>query len=158
MAKHGLSNAPEYKVWQEMTRRCGRGYYSHVSVDPSWLDFPTFISDMGRRPSSDHTLDRIDGAKGYGPSNCRWATHSVQTRNQAKRRDCLTGSKGVTYQPDAGFRTRIKMHGCNSSIQLGCFDTEEAASLAYQVAVDRFWRLGFVSYPWFSRPRGRIAL
>jgi len=36
---------------------------------------------MGERPEG-MTLDRIDGAKGYEPGNCRWATRQTQSENR----------------------------------------------------------------------------
>ena len=82
---------PEYRSWQLMRNRClnkrskdypyygGRG----IQIDPAWHQFERFLSDMGLRPSPQHTLDRIDGDKGYTKNNCRWATRTTQARNRA---------------------------------------------------------------------------
>lgn len=43
-----------------------------------------FIEDMGRKPSSKHTIDRINGSRGYEPGNCRWATALEQSHNVSK--------------------------------------------------------------------------
>jgi hypothetical protein len=37
---------------------------------------------MGERPSRQHSIDRIDNARGYEPGNCRWATHAENARNK----------------------------------------------------------------------------
>lgn len=54
-----------------------------ITVCDRWAKFQAFLGDMGARPSLQHSIDRIDGAKGYEPSNCRWATAVEQTMNSA---------------------------------------------------------------------------
>jgi len=61
----------------------GRG----IRVDAAWLhSFETFLADMGPKPSPQHSIDRIDNEQGYSKANCRWATKSVQSSNQRRRR------------------------------------------------------------------------
>lgn len=85
--KHGYRGTPTYESWRSMRRRCGvhgkpETGYERVRVCERWLrSFPAFLDDMGERPHG-MTLDRIDGARGYEPSNCRWATPKQQSRNR----------------------------------------------------------------------------
>jgi hypothetical protein len=82
---------PEYESWRAMKKRCyypkhqnyarygGRG----IRVCDRWLhDFPTFLEDMGNKPSSIHTLDRKDNDGNYEPDNCKWATPKEQQNNR----------------------------------------------------------------------------
>lgn len=56
----------------------GRG----ITIDPRWLEgFEQFYKDMGPRPSSNHSLERVNNQQGYGPDNCIWATLDVQANN-----------------------------------------------------------------------------
>lgn len=73
-----------YKSWISLRRRVKRSpYYEGVYVDPAWEDFSCFLSDVGERPSSQHTLDRVDNNLGYTKSNVRWATAKEQSRNRS---------------------------------------------------------------------------
>ena len=56
----------------------GRG----ITVCERWRrSFDAFATDVGARPSRQHTIDRIDNTKGYEPGNVRWATAIQQQRN-----------------------------------------------------------------------------
>ena len=60
-----------------------------------WRDsFQLFLEYVGPRPSSKHSLDRIDAKGNYVPGNVRWATLIVQARNKR-------GTKWVNH-PDTG--------------------------------------------------------
>jgi len=92
--RHGMKNTKEYMIWKEMKRRClnpnnpsysrygGRG----IRLCERWHLFDNFIADMGRRPSAELSLDRIDNDGHYEPGNCRWATINEQARNRSNNR------------------------------------------------------------------------
>lgn len=90
-ASSGGTRTPEFRVWVGMRKRTlsvgSQDYQRYgakgIGLCDRWLDFPSFLADMGPRPSPKHSIDRIDGTKGYSPDNCRWATAEVQARNKA---------------------------------------------------------------------------
>jgi hypothetical protein len=83
----------EYRAWLNMKERCynpnnnrfkhygGRG----IRVCDRWLNsYPVFLADMGRRPSPQHSIDRVNNDGLYTPENCRWATVVEQRKNQRR--------------------------------------------------------------------------
>lgn len=105
-AKHGMHNTPEYFAWQQLKKRClneqdkdypeygGRG----IRVCNEWVSsFQSFFADMGPRPSSIHSIDRIDVDGDYEPSNCRWATAKQQMNNRRLLPGNKTGISGVFF-------------------------------------------------------------
>lgn len=100
---HGGSRTPEFVSWTGMWNRCtnpkdrcfniygGLG----VTICDRWKSFENFLSDMGPRPTSAHSLDRFPNRSGnYEPENCRWATTLQQNRN--KRTSTFYTVDGIT--------------------------------------------------------------
>ena len=85
-------------TWYNMINRCynpkrkgykywgGRG----ISVCQRWLDsFEDFREDVGERPTSKHSIDRIDNGGNYEPGNVKWSTRKEHNINRGpyKRRE-----------------------------------------------------------------------
>lgn len=100
---HGMSKTPEYKTWIGIKERClnsnspsyinygGRG----IDISNDWINnFQQFFIDMGLRPNSKYSIERIDLNKGYSKDNCIWATKKEQANN--RRTNYLLTYKGQT--------------------------------------------------------------
>jgi hypothetical protein len=88
--RHGMNNTPEHRAWVGMKQRCTnqrkRDYQWYgargITVCAEWtLSFSAFYAHIGPRPTPAHSVDRIDGKKGYEPGNVRWATKQEQIEN-----------------------------------------------------------------------------
>lgn len=102
---HRESNSlktPEYEAWNCMKKRCfdknNKDYHHYggrgITVCAEWLDYETFLLDMGRKPSPLHSVDRKDNDRPYCKDNCRWATKQEQANNRRTNR--LIEYKGKT--------------------------------------------------------------
>ena len=109
-ATHGHTGTTEYKIWSGIIARCtnpddkyfprygGRG----ITVCERWLDFGTFLADMGHRPGKGFSIDRIDNDGPYAPENCHWATWKEQENNRRNNRVLTISGESHTVSEWAG--------------------------------------------------------
>ncbi|ULT55402.1 AP2 domain-containing protein [Neobacillus drentensis] len=152
LLKHGNDRigkrTREYEIWVHMISRCenindksfpdygGR----NIKVCDNWrTSFEKFLEDMGERPTDKHSIDRIDVNGNYEPSNCRWATKEVQSRNTRVYKTNKTGVSGVYFNKKLNkYQARIAVNG--KHIHLGCFLTLEEAANARRKAEEEYWK------------------
>ena len=144
--KHGLYYTPEYRIWNAMIQRClnpnnkryadygGRG----ITVCDEWINsFEAFYNYIGKRPSSEYSIDRTDNNKGYKPGNVRWATTTVQKINQRISNKNTSGYRGVHWSKKRQkWVAQIKIS--NKNIYLGRFNNIEDAINARKLAEEKY--------------------
>lgn len=134
---HNLTHHRLYKTWNVMIQRCsnpkatrfdlygGRG----IKVCERWHSVENFIEDMYPSYQEGLSIDRIDGNGNYEPSNCRWTTKVIQSRNTRILKSTNTsGYRGVTSY-NRKFVAKIGVN--NKAIHLGYFNTALDAAKSY---------------------------
>lgn len=88
--RHNASGTNLYSLWQSVKSRVKIQPYRYpLALQKEWAgkhSYPTFrddiLSTIGKRPSSDFSLDRIRVLEGYVKGNLRWATDVEQANNR----------------------------------------------------------------------------
>ncbi len=136
---HGKTNTVEYRAWSSMKARCydvnHEAYHNYggrgIAVCDRWLNsFEYFLEDMGERPSSEYSLNRIDVEKGYCLDNCEWATEAKQSRDKRKSKNKSSKYKGVSFSKKEGkFKGYCMVGGIY--YHLGYSDSDEYLACKY---------------------------
>jgi len=150
--KHGMINSPEYNTWSSMKDRClnpkssnypywgGRG----ITIYEPWIhDFMAFFKYIGPRPSSKHSIDRINNDLGYFPGNIRWADSKTQRANQ---RPYTTGPEHGNYEHGGSKTSEYKTWG---SIKTRCFNPKHDRYCDYgakSITMCRGWKDSFEAF------------
>lgn len=90
LGKHGGTGTPEYHAWENMVQRCTNPNHPQycdygargIAIEPAFRDFPTFLKEVGNRPTDKHSLDRLDNSIGYVPGNLGWVPRDIQNLNR----------------------------------------------------------------------------
>lgn len=128
-AKRRLLTRQGYDCWRNMQKRCTNinnpswKYYGAKGrfVCPSLANsFEDFIEIIGTRPSTGHSIDRIDNHSNYTCGNCfwcikndwnlniRWATNQEQALNKTIKN---YEKRGISKTRNNTYRVRISING-----------------------------------------------
>lgn len=90
-----MSRTPERVAWMNAKGRCfnpkNPKYHRYgsrgITMCPQWAQsFPTFLADVGLKPSPRHSLERQNNNGHYEPGNVVWALPKAQARNTRRNR------------------------------------------------------------------------
>ena len=125
-----MAQTPEKAAWSSMHQRCRNPNVPHfkdyggrgIQVCKRWWDRECFLTDMGPRPSHEHSLDRIDNDGNYEPANCRWATRKQQAQNTRRSLRWVTQErKRLTFELDRGLWAILKAKAAECGQPLSAF-------------------------------------
>lgn len=122
-------------IWKAMNQRCanpnnkafGRYGGRGITVCERWrVSYENFLADMGRRPSVDHSIERIDNDAGYSLENCVWATKIEQGLNTSRTKPVSVNGKRMSMNQAAAM-CGLSGPTLTRRLQAGC-GIEEALS------------------------------
>lgn len=130
----------EHRAWGDMIQRCSnpnnprypRYGARGIQVCEKWLRFQGFLSDMGKRPTEDHSIHRINNDENYQPGNCCWATAKEQARNRVSNRI-------------------IEFNGTRATLA----EWSETTGINYYCLRQRLFKLGWTMEAAISKPIGQ---
>lgn len=151
---HRMTGTPLFNVWRGMLTRCTNprraGYKNYggrgIAVCDRWLKFENFHTDMSATYRPGLLIERKDNDLGYSPDNCEWAPRIAQNRNRRDARvwafksepisTSSTGIRGAYWSKQRNkWFAQIMIN--RRQVNLGFFDTKEAAGEAYRLAAER---------------------
>jgi hypothetical protein len=128
--KHGMKYTKEYNTWAGMKGRCfnvnNKDYPryggSGITMCSEWKNsFEKFFAHVGKAPTKNHQIDRINTLGNYDVGNVRWVTSKVQNRN---KKTCYRWYiKGFEFESiiDAADFFNVKEQTIHKWVN-GCFD------------------------------------
>lgn len=122
--KHGERYTVEYQTYYGARRRCtaisdiSYPNYGGRGIEFRFASYQEFLLHLGRRPTPQHSIERIDNEGHYEKGNVRWATTAEQHLN--RRNLVLVTYKGET-KPIAEWcrQLNIKYHRTKSRLRSG---------------------------------------
>ena len=140
-------NKSEYYAWVNMRQRCYNPSHPEYErygaigreVCDEWKNsFKNFLEDMGKKPSKELSLERVDNSLGYFKSNCKWDTKGRQSFNQKLAKDNSSGVVGVYLERQTSrWKAFIRVDG--KQITLGRFDDFDVAVETRKAAEKQYY-------------------
>jgi hypothetical protein len=111
--RHGMSETPEYHSYLSAKGRCqnpkNHAYanYGGRGIKFRFEFFEEFFAAVGRKPSPEHTLDRINNEGNYESGNLRWSLPQEQVENRRIKR--IENFTDVEFEAEAKRRGYMKL-------------------------------------------------
>lgn len=99
---HRMSKSPEYRSYLAAKARCENinnnrfARYGERGIEFRFTNFQEFLTEVGKRPTLNHTISRKNNNGHYEIGNIEWATQKDQQRNRCNNHLITIGSKTAT--------------------------------------------------------------
>ena len=149
---HGKTGSPEYRIFAAIQQRCENRLnkafvnYGAVGVKCLWQNFAEFYEDMGERPSTKHTIERVNTKGHYCKENCVWTDdRGLQNFNRKLTNKNTSGRVGVSLTPSGNWVAEINKDG--KKIYLGTYQSFEiACKIRYDAEIKYYGFSAFEDY------------
>jgi len=134
-----------YTIYRGMRQRCcntnSNSYINYgargITICKDWLESYTTFKNwaINNGYSNTLTIDRIDPYGDYKPSNCRWVTQTIQSRNTRKIHSTnKSGYRGVSW--NSGFsKWEVSISIDSKTVKIGYYNDRLTAAKAYDTYV-----------------------
>jgi hypothetical protein len=116
-----LERHPLYQSWRQHFRKTSK-------PDPRWLDFSTFVNDVGERPTNRHWLCKLDKKLPIGPDNWYWRNPAYDSiAREDKRAYAREYAKAFRKaHPDYSFNAGlVARYGINTDKYVDLLESQE---------------------------------
>jgi hypothetical protein len=136
MTKNKYPKNVERGAYHNMMHRCHnpehKAYYNYgargIEVCSEWRDpltgFSAFVDYIGKKPSPELTLDRLDNDLGYQPGNVAWRTRKEQQNNRRIKAGPVTLDGRTQTLAEWSAETSMTTHAISARIRRGLSDAE----------------------------------
>jgi hypothetical protein len=90
---------PEYRAYNGAKNRCRDPHdanYGGRGIEFRFRSYPEFLTELGRKPSPNHSIERINVNGHYESGNVKWATAQEQALNRTNTERIEFNGKSLT--------------------------------------------------------------